>query len=840
MPSKIFSNVDTLVCSQWNACPSPKRLSHCTYTALANVYGVQEYSKANTFWKKLIRKTSFGSNNNGSNKKGQHQPTTERINTSPVVRKQKKVPALLKINTMLPDIPCVSKFNDLLIEDEHGTDIMFPSSPSSVILHSIRQQPSTASLAFSLSSTSLSSFSSEDDDDDDTCSSYRASYATNYPFTIFDALKSDEDERIIMWDYEWLSHNTSDAPEYQEHYSPESIQSQQRHTAKRRKLALSPVRLSFLNKKRHSNNQQHSFQSQFHEASSTPPTRQKVIKAATVEKLVEKLTSSLDYAFMTDFFLTFRSFITPTRLCQLLILRFRWALENDHEERRVVRIRTFVIMRHWLLNYYAQDFLHSEELRSMLLRFLNSISVHPLVCQSARDQRIVHRLKILVDQVRYDIPSTSSLSSSGRSSFDSDATLSRLYTNPEKRPTTATSTSISTSSSSSSPSSKSVRSSTPSQSRWKRLLIPSALRNHRHKESSNRDDAATPPSSPSSMSSRGTNVRRRGPIYLSHVVSQSTGLESETAVYLEVAEDEDIGERMTAGDPNDHSQSLLVESYESIVHPTVSRSTAFVESPAPVVISQPGSVLDHSARQIAEQCCLIERQLLSQVHWEELLECQWKTGGVYQIIQRFNTVSQWVAAEIVTTPVLEDRAHVIRKFIKIAHESRILANFATLFQILLALQSPSIARLHRTWAIVGASDMALLNQLCEFTSPFYNWKNIRQESMLIDHKGIIPFLGIYLSDLVFNHEQPDYLQPPPSPRNPSVLESVVLHQPQINFHKHRTTAGVIKRIINFQRLAEDHYRFPVQPALYRLCLDLPTVDPDAIRHVSLQIEPYQQ
>lgn len=42
---------------------------------------------------------------------------------------------------------------------------------------------------------------------------------------------------------------------------------------------------------------------------------------------------------MTDFFLTYRTFISPTQLCKLLILRFRWALENDNDNRRVVRVR---------------------------------------------------------------------------------------------------------------------------------------------------------------------------------------------------------------------------------------------------------------------------------------------------------------------------------------------------------------------------------------------------------------------------------------------------------------------------------------------------------------------
>src|SRR4051812_37470071 len=91
--------------------------------------------------------------------------------------------------------------------------------------------------------------------------------------------------------------------------------------------------------------------------------------AATIEKLIEKLTSGIgnfyndvsyikiiwflinfksynfhfyhfsDYNFLTDFFLTYRAFITPLQLCNLLILRFDWTLKIDDEQRRVVRVR---------------------------------------------------------------------------------------------------------------------------------------------------------------------------------------------------------------------------------------------------------------------------------------------------------------------------------------------------------------------------------------------------------------------------------------------------------------------------------------------------------------------
>ncbi|KAG2180879.1 hypothetical protein INT43_008459, partial [Umbelopsis isabellina] len=69
------------------------------------------------------------------------------------------------------------------------------------------------------------------------------------------------------------------------------------------------------------------------------PTAGSVLSAATIEKLIEKLTSDIDSNFLLEFFLTYRQFTTPVKLCKLLILRFRWALMEETDVRRLVRIR---------------------------------------------------------------------------------------------------------------------------------------------------------------------------------------------------------------------------------------------------------------------------------------------------------------------------------------------------------------------------------------------------------------------------------------------------------------------------------------------------------------------
>ncbi|KAG0040167.1 hypothetical protein BGZ82_004826 [Podila clonocystis] len=104
---------------------------------------------------------------------------------------------------------------------------------------------------------------------------------------------------------------------------------------------------------------------------STPasPPENRVIMAATVEKLIERLTSDIDYTFLTDFFLVYRMFITPFCLLKLLVARFQWALANDSSQKHIVRIRTFVTLRHWILSFYEYDFVTS---RGVLHKALNS------------------------------------------------------------------------------------------------------------------------------------------------------------------------------------------------------------------------------------------------------------------------------------------------------------------------------------------------------------------------------------------------------------------------------------------------------------------------------------
>ncbi|KAI8080251.1 uncharacterized protein B0P05DRAFT_540554 [Gilbertella persicaria] len=345
----------------------------------------------------------------------------------------------------LPRIPNVSKFNDILIEDENGIDIMLPANPSSILLHSTTPIIRSGSISSVHSNYTLPSLQKQQD--------IKETQVIIGSPEIFDLIISDEDERFIIWgpdpialsssmatttsperpsSYATLYNNQHTRPELKGFSSNTTstlvTSKSSNHISKERKPSFASVRLSaqllsenlklgrstkssdnmndhaqhssFLLKKafglKKSNNKK-SVKDQEMESQKDIP---KVIEAATIHKLVEKLTNTLDYTFMTDFFLTYRDFLSSIDLCQLLMSRFYWALQNDEETRRVVRIRTFVVLRHWLNNYFVHDFIGNRSLRVILTEFLNQLPRHPLVKESPRDQRIVKILKRVVRRLK--------------------------------------------------------------------------------------------------------------------------------------------------------------------------------------------------------------------------------------------------------------------------------------------------------------------------------------------------------------------------------------------------------------------------------------------------------
>ncbi|KFA78993.1 hypothetical protein S40288_00627 [Stachybotrys chartarum IBT 40288] len=115
--------------------------------------------------------------------------------------------------------------------------------------------------------------------------------------------------------------------------------------------------------------------------------------AATPPRLVAEITSPsfLDYELISDFFLTFRAFLEPGDLLRMLIARLKWAVARNDEIGMIVRVRTFVALRHWILNYFMDDFVVDYPLRVTFCNLLNDF-----VSELAQDLQVRKvQLKIL-------------------------------------------------------------------------------------------------------------------------------------------------------------------------------------------------------------------------------------------------------------------------------------------------------------------------------------------------------------------------------------------------------------------------------------------------------------
>lgn len=119
-------------------------------------------------------------------------------------------------------------------------------------------------------------------------------------------------------------------------------------------------------------------------------------KNGDLASLVAYLTCDLviDYTAMSDFFLTFRMFTDAGKVLELLFSRLVWAIcQVSGEHGRDVGVRTFVVIRHWINNFFADDFLANVELRQRTAWVLNSLTESPEVQSKPVFSHIMEQLK---------------------------------------------------------------------------------------------------------------------------------------------------------------------------------------------------------------------------------------------------------------------------------------------------------------------------------------------------------------------------------------------------------------------------------------------------------------
>lgn len=167
-------------------------------------------------------------------------------------------------------------------------------------------------------------------------------------------------------------------------------------------------------------------------------------------------------------------------------------------------------------------------------------------------------------------------------------------------------------------------------------------------------------------------------------------------------------------------------------------------------------VLKVTPEEFASQITLMDAPVFKAILPEELASCGWNkkekhslAPNVVAFTRRFNQVSFWIVREILTTQTLKIRAEILSHFIKLAKKLLDLNNLHSLMSVVSALQSAPIFRLTKTWALVNRKDRTTFDKLDYLLSKEDNYKRTREYIRSLKMVPSIPYLGIYLLDIIY-------------------------------------------------------------------------------------------
>ncbi|XP_061208641.1 ras-specific guanine nucleotide-releasing factor RalGPS1 isoform X2 [Neopsephotus bourkii] len=167
-------------------------------------------------------------------------------------------------------------------------------------------------------------------------------------------------------------------------------------------------------------------------------------------------------------------------------------------------------------------------------------------------------------------------------------------------------------------------------------------------------------------------------------------------------------------------------------------------------------VLKVTPEEFASQITLMDVPVFKAIQPEELASCGWNkkekhilAPNIVAFTRRFNQVSFWVVREILTAQTLKIRAEILSHFVKIAKKLLELNNLHSLMSVVSALQSAPIFRLTKTRALLNRKDKTTFEKLDYLLSKEDNYKRTREYIKSLKMVPTIPYLGIYLLDLIY-------------------------------------------------------------------------------------------
>eukprot|EP00011_Vannellida_sp_DIVA3-517-6-12_P012909 CAMPEP_0114606058 /NCGR_PEP_ID=MMETSP0168-20121206/1369_1 /TAXON_ID=95228 ORGANISM="Vannella sp., Strain DIVA3 517/6/12" /NCGR_SAMPLE_ID=MMETSP0168 /ASSEMBLY_ACC=CAM_ASM_000044 /LENGTH=1173 /DNA_ID=CAMNT_0001816917 /DNA_START=278 /DNA_END=3796 /DNA_ORIENTATION=- len=158
---------------------------------------------------------------------------------------------------------------------------------------------------------------------------------------------------------------------------------------------------------------------------------------------------------------------------------------------------------------------------------------------------------------------------------------------------------------------------------------------------------------------------------------------------------------------------------------------------------------------VAKQLTLIDFSIFSLIRPAELMNQAWTSKKlshralhVCTFMNRVNTLSNWAATLILSRPNLAARIKTMQFLVEVAHQLRAMNNYHSLMGIVAGTNVSAISRLKHTKDGLGKDAIKKMTALEQLMHPSGSFKHYRKH-LSSSKYPIIPYLGVYLTDLVF-------------------------------------------------------------------------------------------
>ncbi|XP_077662140.1 rap guanine nucleotide exchange factor-like 1 [Eretmochelys imbricata] len=186
---------------------------------------------------------------------------------------------------------------------------------------------------------------------------------------------------------------------------------------------------------------------------------------------------------------------------------------------------------------------------------------------------------------------------------------------------------------------------------------------------------------------------------------------------------------------------------------------SLVPLPEEIQVS-PGDTEIHraEAEEIANHLTAFHWELFRCIHELEFVDYVFhgergrrETANLELLLQRCSEVQHWVATEILLCEALGKRAHLLKKFIKIAAICKQNQDMLSFYAVVMGLDNAAVSRLRLTWEKLPGKFKNLFRKFETLTDPCRNHKTYR-EVLSKMNPPLIPFVPLILKDLTFVHE----------------------------------------------------------------------------------------